>query len=230
MKKDLKYLSPDFPRIPHLDSNISNMESDDIKLNNIIFPLECWVQEKVDGSNVGISWLSNEPFLRTREKILRKEYSKSKNLSKGQYIPLWNYIYEHKKDILKLIDEIGICTIYGEWLMYEHSIRYDKLPDYFLAYDIWSYESKKFINMKYFEKLISLTNIHYIRPKKMVFNNIDEVKKYSNKISEYRDGIVEGIVLKDDNFLSKVVNDNFIRKHDFNNKKLKNVKWKVLKQ
>jgi hypothetical protein len=222
LKKDLKYLSPDFPRIPHLDETISNMESDDIKLNNIIFPLECWAQEKVDGSNVGISWMNNEPFLRTREKILRKEYSKTKNLTKSQYVPLWNWIYSHKKDILKIVNKIGICTIYGEWLMYEHSIGYDKLPDYFLSYDIWSYELKRFLEMGEFEKLISSTNIHYIKPEKYIFNNIDEIKIQSEKTSLYRNDIVEGIVLKNTNFLSKVVNNKFIRKHNFNDKRIKN--------
>lgn len=223
MKKDLKYLSPDFPRIPHLDSNISKMDSDDIKLtSNIIFPFECWIQEKVDGSNVGISWMNDQPFLRTREKILRKEYSKSKNLSKSQYIPLWNWIYEYKKDILKIINKIGISTIYGEWLMYEHSINYNKLPDYFLAYDIWSYESKRFLNMKDFEELISITNIHYIKPEKKIFNNILEIKELSEKISDYRDGIVEGIVLKNNEFISKIVNSNFDRKSDFNDRRVKN--------
>lgn len=224
MKKELKYFSPDFPRIPHLDSVISNMESDDISLlNTVSFPFECWVQEKVDGSNVGTSWLSDEPFLRTREKILRKEYSKSKNLSKSQYIPLWNWIYTHKKDILKIEKEIGICTIYGEWLMYEHSIRYNMLPDYFLAYDIWSYEMRRFLKMEEFHSLISLVNIKYIKPEKVVFQNIDEVKRMSERMSEYRDGIVEGIVLKNDDFITKVVNSEFVRKSDFNERRMKNL-------
>lgn len=34
------------------------------------FPLDCWIQEKVDGSNMGVSWTSG-PVLRNRKHILK---------------------------------------------------------------------------------------------------------------------------------------------------------------
>lgn len=62
--KNLKNIAPDYPRIPHLSKSISNMTHDDIELDhNITFPFTAWVQEKVDGANMGISWTSG-PVLR----------------------------------------------------------------------------------------------------------------------------------------------------------------------
>ena len=72
--KNLRTIAPDYPRIPHLDKSISTMTHDDIVTETgIQFPLECWVQEKVDGANLGVSWTS-APVLRNRNNILKKGY------------------------------------------------------------------------------------------------------------------------------------------------------------
>jgi hypothetical protein len=48
--KNLYNIAPEFHRIPHFNKEISQMTHDDIQLESPVeFPLECFVQEKVDG-------------------------------------------------------------------------------------------------------------------------------------------------------------------------------------
>ena len=109
----------------------------------------------------------------------------------------------------------------------KHSIYYDKLPDLFLAYDIWSVEDREFLSPDVVSELLDKTSISYIRSKKMILNSIKEVIFLSEFESEYRDGVREGIVIKTSNgrFVDrcfKVVNNQFERRQDFNEILIKN--------
>jgi len=204
------------------------MTHDDIELESPIdFPLECFVQEKVDGANMGISW-KDGPILRNRNHILKKGYIDKDTPAKLQFRPAWNWLHKHEDDI-KLISELcySPITIYGEWMFAKHSIYYDKLPDLFLAYDIWSVEDREFLSPDVVSELLDKTSISYIRSKKMILNSIKEVIFLSEFESEYRDGVREGIVIKTSNgrFVDrcfKVVNNQFERRQDFNEILIKN--------
>jgi len=50
--KNLKYIAPDYPRIPHLSAEISRLGVDDF-VEEAVFPLDGFVQEKVDAANMG---------------------------------------------------------------------------------------------------------------------------------------------------------------------------------
>ena len=228
-KLNKRMVSPEFHRIPHFSRDISNMTHDDIVPDlPIQFPIECWVQEKIDGANMGVSWLNDGPIVRNRENILKKGYSKIKTPAKKQFTSTWNWIHKHEDDI-KEVEKMwqSPITIYGDWMFAQHSLHYDNLPDWFIAYDIWSVEDGRFLAPDIVEKLLSETNISYIKPTKVGFNSISEVVKLSEMESIYRDGIVEGIVLKTSKgeFLDKtwkIVNKYFERRNDFNDLLIKN--------
>ncbi len=224
----VRNIAPDYWRIPHFNKDISNMTHDDIELESPInFPLECYIQEKVDGANMGISW-SDGPILRNRNHILKKGYIDKNTPAKLQFRPAWNWLHQHEEDI-KLISELcySPITIYGEWMYAKHSIYYDKLPDLFLAYDIWSVEDRNFLSPEVVSELLNKTSIKYIRSTKLVINSISDVIKLSESQSEYRDDIGEGIVIKTSNgrFVDKcfkVVNKYFDRTDTFNDFLVKN--------
>ena len=215
-------IAPEFHRIPHLSKEISQMTHDDIVLdNNIKFPLECYVQEKIDGANMGVSF-NDGPVLRNREHILRKGYSKIKTNAKKQFTPAWNWLHEHEKDIRK-IEKMwqSPISIYGDWMFFQHSLYYDKLPDTFMAYDIWSVEDNKYLAPNIVANLLLETNICFMAPEKVTFNTIQEIIDFSERDSEYRTGLREGIVIKiaENEFLKdtfKVVNKHFKLRQDFN--------------
>ena len=105
-------LSPDYPRIPHFNKEISKMTHDDITLDSPVnFPLTCWVQEKIDGSNMGISWLDDGPILRNREHILNKGYSKIRTPAKAQFKSAWNYVHKHENDIKNISNDLILNKI-----------------------------------------------------------------------------------------------------------------------
>ena len=190
-------IAPEFHRITHLSKEISQMTHDDIVLdNNIKFPLECYVQEKIDGANMGVSF-NDGPVLRNREHILRKGYSKIKTNAKKQFTPAWNWLHEHEKDIRK-IEKMwqSPISIYGDWMFFQHSLYYDKLPDTFMAYDIWSVEDNKYLAPNIVANLLLETNICFMAPEKVTFNTIQEIIDFSERDSEYRTGLREGIVIK----------------------------------
>lgn len=226
--KNLYNLAPEYPRIPHLDKKISNMTHDDIQLESKIqFPLTGWVQEKLDGANLGVSWTSG-PVIRNRNNILKKGYIKKETPAKLQFRSSWNWLHAHNKDIQKISKSLMTpVTIYGEWMFASHSIFYDNLPDFFLAYDIYLSEYDEWLSPDKFESEMSQTDIRFIKPTKMTFNNISDVVRVSELPSEYRNGIREGIVIK----LSdggkiiqsfKIVNKFFERREDFNKELIKN--------
>lgn len=226
--RNLRNIAPDYPRIPHLDKSISNMTHDDIQLDESLqFPLTCWVEEKLDGANMGISWTSG-PVIRNRNHILKKGYIDKDTPAKLQFRPAWNWLHEHSAEVRKIMSETHTTiTIYGEWCFAKHSIEYDKLPDYFIAYDIYSAEDEKFFAPNIVESLLSNTNIKFIKPYQVTFNSIQEIINYSEKKSDYRDGIREGIVIKlsDERYVTKsfkVVNKHFKRREDFNEELIKN--------
>jgi hypothetical protein len=112
-------------------------------------------------------------------------------------------------------------------MLAEHSLRYDKLPDWFLAYDIYIVEENRFMSPDLFDKLMSQTDIKYIKPQKITFNNISDVVECSERQSDFRSGLSEGIVMKvsDGRWITdsfKVVNKHFKRREDFNEVLIKN--------
>lgn len=226
--KNLYSLAPEYPRIPHLDKNISNMTHDDIQIESKIkFPFTGWVQEKLDGANMGFSWTSG-PVIRNRNNILKKGYIKKETPAKLQFRSSWNWLHAHNKDIQTLYKSLMTpVTVYGEWLYAKHSIYYDKLPDLFIAYDIYLPEEDEWLSPDLFESEISKTNIHFIKPEFKTFNDISEIVIESEKPSKYRNGVREGIVIKISDGRkviqsSKIVNRLFERREDFNEDLIKN--------
>lgn len=230
-RRNKREISPEYPRIPHFNKEISQMTHDDIFIEeDIRFPLECYVQEKIDGSCVGASWYDGAAVLRNRSHILKKGYSKIRTPSKEQFKSAWNWVNDHRKDIQSISKILmSDVTIYGDYMFAYHSVKYNKLPDWFIAYDIWVVEDNKFLAPNRVEDLLSKTNISYIKPVKTTLNDVSDVIKMSELPSDYTDGVREGIVIKtvDGDFMKdsyKVVNKFFVRRDDFNDELIKNMR------
>lgn len=152
---------PDFPRTEHLPAfgkYKPNASSDDKVADKsaLDFLLDdpTYVEEKIDGANSGIMYCPSlvdqlgQPFmLRNRNHILRKGFT-AKTKGKQQFVPFWNWYYEHVDRFSALNDSLGYeACVYGEWMEQTCTIVYDKqlLPDKFIAYDIWDHHNQWFI-------------------------------------------------------------------------------------
>ena len=227
--QNLRRVAPEYPRISHLDKAISKMTHDDILIDNSeIYPIEVYVEEKIDGANMGVSWRDTGPVLRNRNNILKKGYSEIKTPSKAQFKSAWNWVHDHRKDIQMISKELmSEITIYGDWMLYSHSIEYNKLPDWFIAYDMWVVEEHKFLSSDKMDEMLSQTSISHIKSQKVTLNSREDVVKLSEMPSDYRDGVREGIVIKTSNGIYreemyKVVNKHFVQRQDFNERIVKN--------
>ncbi len=121
-----------YPRTPHLegsrlqagDEDISRINFDSIAGKHLV------IEEKIDGANVAVSFDSDGSLLLQ---------------SRGHY--LVGGAREVHYDLLKqwanvhaptLYDMLGDRYImYGEWMYAKHKLFYDKLPHYFVEFDIF---------------------------------------------------------------------------------------------
>lgn len=121
-----------YPRTPHLQG--SRLQPGDEDLSQI--PFSCIagkhlvVEEKVDGANSAISFGEyGQLLLQSRGHYLTGGYrERHYNLMKQ-----WATI--HQDAFFQVLGTRYI--MYGEWLYAKHTVYYDKLPHYFLEFDIF---------------------------------------------------------------------------------------------
>ena len=122
-----------FPRTPHLAWLGSRPARDDKMLTaaerDVFLAGEVIVEEKLDGANVGFSVDAEGRLLAQN----RGGYIGTG--THGQFAPLARWLGPRHQE---LIDGLGWNLIlFGEWCFAKHSIRYDRLPDWFLAFDVF---------------------------------------------------------------------------------------------
>jgi ATP-dependent RNA circularization protein (DNA/RNA ligase family) len=139
---------PEFPRMRHLPWK-PNTERGDLVLSEeesqVIFEGKVYVQEKVDGSNCGMTIVDGQPLIRGRSKFIRKGYLPKTSATK-QFASIFNWWHAQKKKFERLEKEAGPVSIYGEWMKAQHGMKYDRLPGWFIAFDLYDYDRCQFID------------------------------------------------------------------------------------
>ncbi|MBW7876125.1 MAG: RNA ligase family protein [Candidatus Cloacimonetes bacterium] len=98
---------------------------------------ELTVEEKVDGANLGISFdTSGNVLLQNRGAYLQLP-------GHGQWKKLTEWLELHTAVLWEHLTDQYI--LFGEWCYATHSIFYDNLPDWFLAFDIYNKEAGRFL-------------------------------------------------------------------------------------
>jgi hypothetical protein len=64
--------------------------------------------------------------------------------AKKQFTPVWNWAVQNRAKFDRIMD-LGPYSVYGEWMVGMHGIRYNRLPDWFIAYDVYDYEKHHFL-------------------------------------------------------------------------------------
>jgi len=131
-----------FPRTPHLAVLADSVIRDDKVMSaserEMFLRHELVVEEKIDGANLGISF-DGEARVRCQNRGSYLQYP-----YEGQWKKLSEWLAP-KTDILfeKLADRY---ILFGEWCYAQHSVFYNRLPDWFLGFDIFDKESLKFLS------------------------------------------------------------------------------------
>jgi hypothetical protein len=129
-----------FPRTPHLLWPLARAPKDDRVLSasqcEAFLDGDVTVEEKVDGANIGFS-LDDRGAVRVQNRgswIQRGAHP--------QFGPLWTWIADRTSQLRELLGPD--LLLFGEWCFAVHSVRYDRLPDWFLAFDVFDCISRRF--------------------------------------------------------------------------------------
>jgi ATP-dependent RNA circularization protein (DNA/RNA ligase family) len=129
-----------FPHTPHLVWLAKTPCREDKVLSaaevNGILQGEITVEEKVDGTNLGFS-IDQHGHLQVQ--------NRGNFLTRGshpQFQPLWPWIDARRHDLIESLRPD--LMLFGEWCFAHHSVAYQKLPDWFLAFDIYDRSKERF--------------------------------------------------------------------------------------
>lgn len=196
-----KAILPDFPRTQHLPLE-PNATSDDRvaserEMKDFLAQPHVYIQEKIDGANSGIALYNGHPLVRNRNHILNKAYAPRKTPAQTQFSAIWTWFYTNQKKLEKLEKKLGFLpSVYGEWLFAQHVIAYDKLPDWFIAYDIYDHERKLFIDPN--DAIEALKSVGFATAPNLAVDvrNTSELLALRDGPSAFADTPREGIYLK----------------------------------
>ena len=130
-----------YPRTPHIEG--SRLQQGDEDLSQIPFReiagRHLVVEEKLDGANSAISFdEQGKLMLQSRGHYLTGGYRERHYALLKQWAAVWSDMF---------YQALGNRYImYGEWLYAKHTVFYDKLPHYFMEFDIYDKEKEIFLS------------------------------------------------------------------------------------
>ena len=215
LEKDVFYK---YPRTCHL-LNLGAVNRDDLVLTATDFKqfsnppshLSLCLEEKIDGANLGISLKNNKIMVQNRSHYVNSKYH-------TQFKSLDKWISDHEADLMKIL-KMGYI-LYGEWMAATHAIAYSKLPELFIAFDLFDLRKKQFVSRRKFEEIMGSTGIHCVAKIKFELPLTKEkIVEMVQQQSCYYDGKIEGIYfrLDSEDWLenrAKVVRGDFICGND----------------
>ncbi len=146
-----------YPRTPHIEG--SRLQPGDEDLSQVPFESiagkHLVVEEKIDGANTAVSFdAQGELLLQSRGHYLTGGYrEKHYNLFKQ-----WAGVH---RDALWAV--LGCRYImYGEWMYAKHSIYYDRLPHYFMEFDVLDREMDRFLDTPSRHALLSALPVAHV--------------------------------------------------------------------
>lgn len=222
-----------FPRTPHAvdlggatrDDKVMNM----VELKGILESGNSLiVEEKIDGANLGIFITPDGQIItQNRSHFVTSSYH-------PQFAPLSKWIAQRTDDLWTILDP-GRHVLFGEWMYATHSIPYQRLPGWFVAYDLFDRIEGVFYSRDRLAAVLALTSIpHIALVQEGGVSTIDELRSLVVGPSSYNDSFREGIVIRvcdRDRLLArmKLVRPDFIAGNDRWNRTAKLITNQLLK-
>ena len=130
-----------YPRTPHLagsrlqpgDEDLSQVPYVELAGRHIV------VEEKLDGANSGLSFDADAELLAQSRGHYLTGGAREKHFN---LLKSWGAAHE-----TALFDVLGSrYVMYGEWMYAKHTVFYDRLPHYFLEFDLFDTERAEFLS------------------------------------------------------------------------------------
>lgn len=141
---------PKYPRTYHLSGSKGIEDTNSVPFSAVL-KTNLVIEEKVDGSCVGIAFDQGKPIIKHRNQDIRGE----------QWDLLKSWVSEHEEELYEKLEERYI--MYGEWLYARHTIPYDNLPHYFLEYDVFDTLLSSFLSTPSRKQLLKDTSVTSVK-------------------------------------------------------------------
>ncbi len=171
---------------------------------------EIIIEEKIDGANLGISFDDEgNLLLQNRGSWLTTPFT-------GQWKIMEDWIGKRKERLFDFL--LNKYILFGEWCYATHSIYYDKLPDYFIGFDLYDKKQQKFLSVYKRNELLIEMGLSVIKQYARGVFQLNELPQFFSK-SAYGDNLCEGIYIRwdEDEWLkkrAKLVRNDFRQKID----------------
>jgi hypothetical protein len=185
-----------YPHTPHIDWLAEGQPRDDKVLSPTeaakLLAFEVVIEEKLDGANLGFS-IGPDGALRAqnRGQYLRPPFT-------GQFARLDDWLQAHQDRLFDALTESLI--VFGEWCAARHSLDYDRLPDWWLMFDVYDREAQQFWSTRRRHELASSARTAEVP---LVYRgrvSLAQLRGWvSSQASQFREGAVEGLMVRREN-------------------------------
>lgn len=197
-----------FPSTPYIEFQKGTIRKEKVlteKEIEMILTQRIYVEEKIDGANLGISFdCEGNLLLQNRGSYLYPPLE-------GQWKLLNGWIKKHENRMFDVLADEYI--LFGEWCYATHSIYYDSLPDWFVGFDILEKKSNRFLNVPKRNLMMNQIGIFTVPLLGKGAFTLEQLKQFFGK-SRFGNEECEGIYLRQDgvdylNYRAKIVRDDF---------------------
>lgn len=203
-----------YPRTPHILGSKGTEDDrwlDEASSSRFLRNPDLVVEEKVDGTNTAIHFnIDNKMILQCRGHEITGGMHPQFDLFKS-------WAYSRRLLFHSLLGSRFI--LYGEWLYAKHQIFYNKLPHYFLEFDIFDKETRCFLDTRSRAKLLRDSEICSVPILyKGVLRRFEDLSRFITQ-SLFGDTLSEGLYLKIEkqgkvSYRGKFVRKTFVQAND----------------
>ncbi len=182
-----------FPHTPHLAWLGTGEPRDDKVLSaaeaRALLSTDVVVEEKLDGANLGLS-VGGDGHVRAqnRGQFLRPPFG-------GQFARLGPWLTAHEDALFDALDTHLIA--FGEWCAARHSLDYTALPDWWLVFDVYDRRKGRFWCTRRRDDWARSLGLPMVPALVHGSADLPGLKNLLSKhCSRYRDGPMEGVVIR----------------------------------
>lgn len=184
-----------YPHTPHLGWLGSDSPRDDKVLPahevRALLGSDVVVEEKLDGTNVGFSHDSAGGIrAQVRGQYLQRPFG-------GQFSRLEGWLAQHGALIAATLPEKHIA--FGEWCAARHSLAYDRLPDWWLPFDLYDRDAGSFWSTDRRDAWASVVGLPTVPALLRGRTALPELERLLNdSVSRFGPGPLEGVIVRRD--------------------------------
>jgi RNA ligase len=181
-----------FPHTPHVVWLGVGKPRDDKVIASLdliqLLASEVVIEEKVDGANVGFSVDANG-VLRAQNRGVYLDL----DAPRDQWRPLKRWLATRQHALIETLAPNLI--LFGEWCYAVHTVRYTRLPDWFLAFDVYDRAKREFWSVERRNDLVSRLGVVAVPELARGHFTLDGLKGLTNR-SQLTDGPTEGLYVR----------------------------------